>query len=43
LDILQSVPILSHLTVVLLSLSVLLPQRLAVEIDAVSLIFTSPA
>ncbi len=43
LDILQSVPILSYLPVVLLSLSVLLPQRLAVEIAAVALIFTSQA
>jgi len=43
LDILQSVPILSYLPIVLLSLSVLLPQRLAVEIAAVALIFTSQA
>lgn len=43
LDILQSVPILSYLPVVLLSLTVLLPERLAVEISAVVLIFTSQA
>lgn len=43
LDILQSVPILSYLPVVLLSLTVLLPERAAVEISAVVLIFTSQA
>ncbi|MGD0576254.1 MAG: ABC transporter permease subunit [Anaerolineales bacterium] len=43
LDILQSVPILSYLPVVLLSLTVLLPEPLAVEISAVLLIFTSQA
>jgi len=43
LDVLQSVPILSFLPVVLLSLSAVLPQRLAVELAAVVLIFTSMA
>lgn len=43
LDILQSVPILSFLPVVLLSLTAILPQRTAVEIAAVVLIFTSQA
>ncbi|MCZ2099791.1 MAG: ABC transporter permease subunit [Anaerolineae bacterium] len=43
LDVLQSVPILSFLPVVLLSLTALLPQRAAVEIAAVVLIFTSQA
>lgn len=41
LDVLQSVPILSFLPVVLLSLSTVLPQRLAAEITAIVLIFTS--
>jgi NitT/TauT family transport system permease protein len=41
LDILQSVPILSFLPVVLLSLSAVLPQRLAAELAAIVLIFTS--
>lgn len=41
LDILQSVPILSFLPLVLLSLTAFLPTRLAVEIAAVVLIFTS--
>jgi NitT/TauT family transport system permease protein len=41
LDILQSVPILSFLPVVLLGLTAILPQRIAVEIAAVVLIFTS--
>jgi len=41
LDVLQSVPILSFLPVVLLSLSAVLPQRLALELAAVVLIFTS--
>jgi NitT/TauT family transport system permease protein len=41
LDILQSVPILSFLPVVLLSLTAILPQGVAVEIAAVVLIFTS--
>lgn len=41
LDVLQSVPILSFLPVVLLSLSAVLPETLAVELTAVVLIFTS--
>ncbi len=43
LDVLQSVPILSFLPVVLLSLSAFLPQALAAEIAAIVLIFTSQA
>lgn len=43
LDILQSVPILSFLPVVLLSLTAILPQQTAVELAAVILIFTSQA
>jgi NitT/TauT family transport system permease protein len=43
LDVLQSVPILSFLPVVLLSLSAILPQRIAVELAAIVLIFTSQA
>jgi NitT/TauT family transport system permease protein len=43
LDILQSVPILSFLPVVLLSLSAVLPENLAVELASVVLIFTSQA
>ncbi|MBZ0286305.1 MAG: ABC transporter permease subunit, partial [Anaerolineae bacterium] len=43
LDILQSVPILSFLPVVLLSLTAILPQRTAVELAAIILIFTSQA
>ena len=43
LDILQSVPILSFLPVVLLSLTAILPQRFAVELAAVVLIVTSQA
>ena len=43
LDVLQSVPILSFLPVVLLSLSVLLPASAAAEIAAIVLIFTSQA
>jgi NitT/TauT family transport system permease protein len=43
LDILQSVPILSFLPVVLLSLTVILPEGLADEIAAIVLIFTSQA
>lgn len=43
LDVLQSVPILSFLPVVLLSLSAILPQRLATELAAIVLIFTSQA
>lgn len=41
LDILQSVPILSFLPVVLLSLTAILPQGIAIEIAAIVLIFTS--
>lgn len=43
LDVLQSVPILSFLPVVLLSLSAVLPQAFAAEIAAIVLIFTSQA
>jgi NitT/TauT family transport system permease protein len=43
LDILQSVPILSFLPVVLLSLTAILPQQVAVELAAIILIFTSQA
>lgn len=43
LDVLQSVPILSFLPVVLLSLSAFLPQNLAAEIASIVLIFTSQA
>ena len=43
LDVLQSVPILSFLPVVLLGLSAVLPHKLAAEIAAVLLIFTSQA
>ena len=43
LDILQSVPILSFLPVVLLSLSAILPQGAAVELASIALIFTSQA
>ena len=43
LDVLQSVPILSFLPVVLLSLSAVLPQSFATEIAAIVLIFTSQA
>ncbi len=43
LDVLQSVPILSFLPVVLIGLSAILPQRLAAELSAVVLIFTSQA
>lgn len=43
LDILQSVPILSFLPIVLLGLSAVLPQRVAAELAAVVLIFTSQA
>ncbi len=43
LDVLQSVPILSFLPVVLLSLSVILPEGLATEFAAIVLIFTSQA
>lgn len=41
LDILQSVPILSFLPVVLLSLSAIFPQNLAAELASIVLIFTS--
>jgi NitT/TauT family transport system permease protein len=41
LDILQSVPILSFLPIVLLSLTAILPQGIAVELAAIVLIFTS--
>ena len=41
LDVLQSVPILSFLPVVLLSLSSLLPETLAAELASIVLIFTS--
>lgn len=41
LDILQSVPILSFLPIVLLSLTALLPESWAVELAAIVLIFTS--
>jgi len=43
LDVLQSVPILSFLPVVLLSLSAVLPQRVAAELASIVLIFTSQA
>ncbi len=41
LDVLQSVPILSFLPVVVLSLSAILPEGIAVELGSVVLIFTS--
>lgn len=41
LDVLQSIPILSFLPVVLLSLSAILPQRIATELASIVLIFTS--
>ena len=43
LDVLQSVPILSFLPVVLLSFSAVLPPRIAAELAAIVLIFTSQA
>lgn len=43
LDVLQSVPILSFLPVVLLSLSAILPQNIAAELASIVLIFTSQA
>ena len=43
LDILQSVPILSFLPVVLLSLTAILPENFAAELAAIVLIFTSQA
>jgi len=43
LDVLQSMPILSFLPVVALSLTAVLPQRSAAELTAIVLIFTSQA
>lgn len=43
LDVLQSVPILSFLPVVLLSLSAVFPEQFATELSAIILIFTSQA
>jgi len=43
LDVLQSVPILSFLPVVLMSLSAILPQHAAAEVASIILIFTSQA
>lgn len=43
LDVLQSVPILSFLPVVLLSLSAILPEDVAAELASIVLIFTSQA
>ena len=43
LDVLQSVPILSFLPVVLISLSAVMPQRVAAELASIVLIFTSQA
>jgi NitT/TauT family transport system permease protein len=43
LDVLQSIPILSFLPVVLLSFSAVLPPRVAAELAAIVLIFTSQA
>lgn len=43
LDVLQSVPILSFLPVILLSLSAILPLRLGAELASILLIFTSQA
>ncbi|GAB4506194.1 MAG: ABC transporter permease subunit [Anaerolineales bacterium] len=43
LDVLQSVPILSFLPVVLLSLSAILPEGVAAELASIVLIFTSQA
>ena len=43
LDVLQSVPILSFLPIVILSLTAVLPQSLAAELAAIVLIFTSQA
>lgn len=43
LDVLQSVPILSFLPVILLSLSSILPQDIAAELSSILLIFTSQA
>ncbi len=41
LDVLQSVPILSFLPIVLLSLSAIMPEKIAVELASIILIFTS--
>ncbi|NTW49208.1 MAG: ABC transporter permease subunit [Chlorobiales bacterium] len=43
LDVLQSVPILSFLPIVLLSLTAIMPQSVAAEIASIVLIFTSQA
>ncbi len=43
LDVLQSIPILSFLPVVLLSLTALLPEHVGAELSAILLIFTSQA
>ncbi len=43
LDVLQSVPILSFLPVVVLALAAMLPVRVAAEVAAIALIFTSQA
>ncbi|MBI3910045.1 MAG: ABC transporter permease subunit [Armatimonadetes bacterium] len=43
LDVLQSIPILSFLPVVMLSLRAILPQHVAAELASVALIFTSQA
>lgn len=43
IDVLQSMPILSYLPVVILSLAVVVPQNVAAEIASVVLIFTSQA
>jgi len=43
LDVLQSIPILSFLPVVLLTLTALLPEHLGAELSAILLIFTSQA
>ncbi|MFZ5426731.1 MAG: ABC transporter permease [Thermodesulfobacteriota bacterium] len=43
LDILQSVPLLSFLPVVILSLTAVMPSQVAVELSAIILIFTSQA
>lgn len=43
LDVLQSVPILSFLPVVLLSLSAIMPENIAAELASIVLIFTSQA
>jgi len=41
IDVLQSVPILSFLPVVVLSLTALLPERIGIELGAIVLVFTS--